>query len=110
MLENIDRTYGLVFSQPVLLALVSSGLSRDNAYRIVQRCARQAWERKTHFSKVLLDDPEVKLTQDQIAKAMELKSALSNVSNTFEVLLREIALPKSKTDQYRKLLVGSRVE
>ena len=110
MIENIDRTYGLVFSQPVLLALVASGLSRDDAYRIVQRCARQAWETKTHFSKVLLDDPEVKLTQDQISKAMDLGSALSNVSNTFEVLLAEIAFPESKADQYRTLLAGSAVE
>ena len=42
MLENLDRSYGLVFSQPVLLALVASGLTRDDAYRIVQDTARTA--------------------------------------------------------------------
>ncbi|MGZ8766350.1 MAG: adenylosuccinate lyase, partial [Acidimicrobiia bacterium] len=44
MLENLDASYGLVFSQPVLLALVESGQSRDDAYRVVQRNALQTWE------------------------------------------------------------------
>ncbi|HET7490237.1 MAG TPA: adenylosuccinate lyase, partial [Acidimicrobiales bacterium] len=44
MLENLDRSYGLVFSQPVLLALVAAGTTRDAAYRIVQRNAMAAWE------------------------------------------------------------------
>jgi adenylosuccinate lyase len=44
MLANLDRSYGLVFSQPVLLALVASGHTRDAAYRIVQRNAMAAWE------------------------------------------------------------------
>src|SRR5437867_5140013 len=46
MLENLDASYGLVFSQPVLLALVESGLARDAAYRIVQRNATKAWEER----------------------------------------------------------------
>src|SRR5205823_8235748 len=46
MLENLDRSYGLVFSQPVLLALVDAGLARDDAYRVVQEAARAAWEQR----------------------------------------------------------------
>ena len=44
MLANLWSSHGLVFSQPVLLALVAAGLSRDDAYRIVQRNALRAWE------------------------------------------------------------------
>src|SRR5437660_4287351 len=46
MLENLDGSYGLVFSQPVLLALVASGLTRDDAYRISQEVAMAAWEQR----------------------------------------------------------------
>ena len=56
MLENLDASYGLVFSQPVLLALVESGMSRDAAYRIVQRNAMQAWEERRSFHDLLADD------------------------------------------------------
>ena len=42
-----EGSYGLVFTQSVLLALVSGGLSRDDAYRIVQRDARAAWAERT---------------------------------------------------------------
>ena len=44
MLRNLDASFGLVFSQPVLLALVEAGTTRDDAYRIVQRNAMQAWQ------------------------------------------------------------------
>lgn len=101
MVENIDRTLGLVFSQPVLLALVASGLSRDDAYRIVQRCAHKAWDTKTPFAKVLADDPEVKITDTELAAAMDLGSALKNVRRTFEVLLSEVDLPEQKKEELR---------
>src|SRR3954469_4048842 len=44
MLRNLDASFGLVFSQPVLLALVEAGMSRDDAYRVVQRNAMRAWQ------------------------------------------------------------------
>ena len=49
MLANLEASHGLVFSQPVLLALVQSGLSRDDAYRIVQRNAMKAWDEGRRF-------------------------------------------------------------
>jgi len=48
-----------VFSQPVLLALIGSGLARDAAYRIVQRDARAAQEQRRSFRDILAQDPEV---------------------------------------------------
>jgi adenylosuccinate lyase len=53
MRENLDASFGLVFSQPVLLALVQSGVSRDEAYGIVQRAAAQAWSERRSFRDVL---------------------------------------------------------
>ena len=57
MLENLDRSYGLVFSQPVLLALVAGGLSRDDAYRIVQDDAMRSWTEGIPFRTLLEKDP-----------------------------------------------------
>jgi adenylosuccinate lyase len=47
MLENLEITYGALFSQRLLLAIVESGSSRDDAYRIAQRLAQQAWDERT---------------------------------------------------------------
>ena len=63
MLDNLWSSHGLVFSQPVLLALVAAGLSRDDAYRIVQRNAMRAWEEGVDFRTLLEADPEVTLAQ-----------------------------------------------
>ena len=59
MRENLDASYGLVFSQPVLLALVESGMTRDDAYRAVQRNAMTTWESRRPFLDVLREDPDV---------------------------------------------------
>jgi adenylosuccinate lyase len=59
MQANLDASHGLVFSQPVLLALVQSGATRDDAYRIVQRNAMQAWDEGRDFRTLLEADPDV---------------------------------------------------
>lgn len=88
MLENLDRSYGLVFSQPVLLALVEAGLSRDEAYRIVQRDAMATWEQRRPFVEVLLEDSEVtaNISKSQIGSCFDLDRSLAHVSRAFEVL------------------------
>jgi adenylosuccinate lyase len=53
MRENLDLTYGALFSQRVLLALVARGLQRDEAYRIVQQAAQQAWDSRTPLRELL---------------------------------------------------------
>ena len=69
MIENLDASYGLVFSQPVLLALVEAGQSRDDAYRVVQRNALRTWEERRPFIDVLREDPEITktLSDEQLA-------------------------------------------
>ena len=56
MRENLDASYGLVFSEAVLLALVEAGLERDDAYRLVQHAATRTWEERRPFRDVLADD------------------------------------------------------
>ena len=94
MRENLlEGSYGLVFSQPVLLALVGSGLSRDVAYRIVQRDARVAHTERRSFRAVLDADPEVSGALGggaQAAKALDeafdLSRSLAQVRRTFDAL------------------------
>jgi adenylosuccinate lyase len=88
MLRNLDASFGLVFSQPVLLALVEAGRTRDEAYRIVQRNAMRAWQEERSFRELLGDDPEVTAVLDaaRLDACFDLKRALANVSHTFDAL------------------------
>jgi len=88
MIENLDASYGLVFSQPVLLGLVAAGASRDDAYRIVQRYAMRAWEERRSFREILAADPDVTAMLDASAldACFDLKRALANTGRTFDAL------------------------
>ena len=59
MAANLEKSFGLLYSQRVLLALVEAGMLRDDAYAVVQRSAMRAWEEKTSFKELLKADPEV---------------------------------------------------
>jgi adenylosuccinate lyase len=95
MLENLDASYGLVFSQPVLLALVEGGCSRDDAYRMVQRNAMRAWEERKPFRELLRADPDVVAVLDdaRIDACFDLERALANVGRTFDALDQMEATP-----------------
>jgi adenylosuccinate lyase len=86
MMENLNRTRGLIFSEGVLLKLVDRGLSREDAYAIVQRNAMKAWEENREFKEILLQDPEVKkhLNGDEIAKVFDLDHCLRWADAIFE--------------------------
>jgi adenylosuccinate lyase len=86
MLENIERSYGLVFSQPVLLALIDSGLARDDAYRIVQEAARTAWTQRKPLREVLEQDDRVSVPAGVLDQAFSLDQSLRNVGLVFEAL------------------------
>ena len=59
MKENLDLTQGLVFSQRVMISLIEKGLSREQAYKLVQRNAMQSWKERVSFLGLLQEDPEV---------------------------------------------------
>jgi len=83
MEANLESTGGLVFSQRVLLALVESGLSRDAAYRIVQRNAMQAWEQGTRFRDLLDQDSEVQLSPTTLDHLFDTSAFLRNAEAVF---------------------------
>jgi adenylosuccinate lyase len=85
MKENMDRSYGLYNSQRVMLALIDKGISRENAYDIVQRNAMKSWKTGAQFRKLLLKDKEVKkyLTAKEIENIFDLKYYLKNVDYIF---------------------------
>ncbi|HUR84387.1 MAG TPA: adenylosuccinate lyase [Solirubrobacteraceae bacterium] len=66
MRENLDITWGALFSQRVLLALVEAGMQRDEAYRIVQEAAQQAWDTRVPLRSLLEQRPELELDLDEI--------------------------------------------
>ncbi len=88
MRRNLDASHGLVFSQRVLLALVAAGLSRDEAYRLVQRNALAAWEEERDFRELLAADAEVGATLDAeaLAETFDLPDALRHIDVLFERL------------------------
>ncbi len=65
MRANLELTSGALFSQRVLLALVAGGMQRDDAYRIVQRLAQQAWDTQTPLRR-LLEQEDVSLDLDEV--------------------------------------------
>jgi adenylosuccinate lyase len=86
MIANLDRSYGLVFSQPVLLALVAGGITRDTAYRIVQRNAMAAWEQGKPFRTLLEADPDVTVPAEALDEAFSLARALRHTDRIIDAL------------------------
>ena len=86
MRKNLDRMGGLVHSQRVLLALTQAGVSREDAYRLVQRNAMRVWESDGALS--LLDllqaDPQVTLPDAELAALFDLDHHLAQVDTIFE--------------------------
>ncbi|MEI7971842.1 MAG: adenylosuccinate lyase [Actinomycetota bacterium] len=88
MLDNLSSSFGVVFSQPVLLALVDSGLTRDDAYRIVQEDAASAWSQRQQLRTVLENDARVKLSSKQLDDAFDLRRSLAHTSKTLDAAAR----------------------
>ncbi|MEQ1693813.1 MAG: adenylosuccinate lyase, partial [Gemmatimonas sp.] len=76
MLSNLRSSFGLVFSQPVLLGLVQAGLSRDEAYRIVQENAGRAWDESRDFRELLDADPRVTVQSAVLDDAFDLQRSV----------------------------------
>ncbi len=86
MAANLDKSFGLLYSQRVLLALVESGMLRDDAYAVVQRSAMRAWEEKTSFEELLKADPEVtgRLSAAEIEACFDPMHQLRNLNVIFD--------------------------
>jgi adenylosuccinate lyase len=90
MRRNLDASFGLYFSQRLLLALVAAGLARDDAYRLVQRNAMCAWDEERNFRALVEDDADVAATLDgeALAAVFDLDAYLRHVDTVFERLER----------------------
>ena len=85
MQANLDRLGGLVHSQRVLLALTQAGVSREDAYRLVQRNAMQVWEEGADFLTELLADKDVRnaLSEDKLREKFDLGYHTKHVDTIF---------------------------
>jgi adenylosuccinate lyase len=87
-LENLTTgSLGLVFSQSVLLALVDSGMSRDDAYRVVQAAAFRALEERRNFREIVESDDEVALSNDALARAFDTDRLLAHQGRFLDALV-----------------------
>jgi adenylosuccinate lyase len=85
MRRNLDASHGLFFSQRLLLALVESGLARDDAYRLVQRHALEAWDEERDFRRLVRADPEIAGRVD-LEAVFSLEPYTRHVDTVFERL------------------------
>jgi adenylosuccinate lyase len=93
MLRNLESTNGLVYSGQLLLELAGAGLSREDAYRLVQTHAMDAWTNDRNFRDLVAADPEIstRLSKDRLAEVFNYKRQLKNVDAIFERVLAEDA-------------------
>ncbi len=85
-MPNLNRFRGLVHSQRVLLALTQAGVSREDAYRLVQRNAMKVWEQGKDFLTELLADSEVRaaLSEDELREKFDLGYHTRHVDTIFK--------------------------
>ncbi|KKD21654.1 MULTISPECIES: adenylosuccinate lyase [Staphylococcus] len=86
MLANIDKTFGLIYSQRVLLALINKGLAREAAYDKVQPKAMESWETKTPFRTLIEQDSSITdlLSTEELDECFNPKHHLNQVDTIFK--------------------------
>ncbi len=88
MQKNLQITHGLFFSEDVLLKLIEKGMTREQAYALVQRNAMHCWETGEDFLTALANDHEVseKVSQEELSRVFDLDSLLKNVDYIYKAL------------------------
>jgi len=107
MRANLESTHGLIFSGQLLLDLVEHGVSREDAYRLVQSHAMRAWKEGLDFHQLVLADKEItsKVPRQQIEYAFDLPRQLKNVDKIFARVFgekKDSAKPKPAAGRKRK--------
>ncbi len=85
MIENLNRTHGLIFSQEVLLALTKNGLTREEAYQIVQDSAMKVWQERTDFKSLVKADTRVTnlIPEAELDELFNPNRSLKNIDYIF---------------------------
>jgi adenylosuccinate lyase len=88
MKRNMTRTYGLIYSQRVLLSLIDKGMVREEAYDLVQPKAMEAWERGVQFRELVEADEKISslLSKEEITDCFDYNHHLKHVDTIFERL------------------------
>ena len=88
MMRNLNLTNGLIFSQEVLLSLIQKGLTREDAYKLVQKNAMKVWEEKIDFKVLIKNDAKISklLSNNEIDRLFDLNKILININKIFERL------------------------
>jgi len=89
MQKNLDSTGGLIFSGQLLLDLAEAGMSREDAYRLVQQHAMNAWQNDLVFRDLVAADPEIaaRLSPEKLTRTFDLSRQLANVDAIFARVL-----------------------
>ena len=97
MRENMERSYGLYFSQRVLTALIATGLPRQQAYEAVQRLAMQSWESRTPFPELVRgdDDMSSRLGEAALAELFDPAYYLQHEDEIFARVFKNAAANKA---------------
>ena len=96
---NIDRLGGLIHSQKIMLALIESGLSREKAYKLVQKNAMKVLDSDKNFQSHLLDDKEIvdRIDTDSLKKLFDSQAYVENIDFIFNRIF-----PPTKTKKPTK--------
>ncbi|MGG4455906.1 adenylosuccinate lyase [Brevibacillus porteri] len=88
MKRNMDRTFGLIYSQQVMLKLIENGMSREQAYDTVQPRAMQAWEEQRSFRAIVEEDATVSstLSKEELDECFDYRYHLKHVDTIFQRL------------------------
>ena len=91
MLKNLESTGGLIFSGQLLLDLAEAGMLREDAYRLVQKHAMNAWQNDLVFRELVSRDPEItsRLAPEKLVRTFDLNRQLGNVDAIFSRVLNE---------------------
>jgi len=94
MEENFNSSYGLTTSQTLLLALTSSGMSREEAYRLVQRNAMESWSTKVHLRELVLKDEEIlrHLSPEEIGELFSIENILNKLKSSVDIIFERNGL------------------
>jgi adenylosuccinate lyase len=94
MEENFNSSYGLTTSQTLLLALTGKGLTREDAYRLVQRNAMESWSKKIHLRDLVLQDEEIlqHVTPEEIAELFSFENILGKLRASVDTIFERNGL------------------
>lgn len=96
MKQNLDNSFGFVFSQSLLLTLVDSGMSRDDAYRIVQSSARTAYEQRRYLREVIEADESLNVSKELLDRAFSVERVTRHCGRAIDELAKVVSQQSSK--------------